>query len=213
MLILELLCNPRPASFNHAMAARARKLLLEAGHEVLFHDLYEEGFDPVLNAPELARGLSLDPLVQAHTRDLEAAEAVLIFHPDWWGGPPALLKGWVDRVLRQGVGYDLEGEEFSNKDWKPLLAGKRALVFATSDLEEGESASLIDAFWTRLVLGKCGMEAECHVLSKLRRLGPRERAAWMSGLEARLAEKFPAPPAPGGAGRAGLEAEASHPSR
>ena len=46
----------------------AHSCLAEAGHEVFFHDLYEEGFDPVLDAAELARGFSLDPLVQRHCR-------------------------------------------------------------------------------------------------------------------------------------------------
>src|SRR5208337_1188435 len=126
MKILELLCNPRPASFNRALADRARESLAAAGHEVLFHDLYAENFDPVLDSAELARGFSLDPLVQSHCRQLAEADGLLIVHPDWWGQPPALLKGWIDRVLRQGIAYDLDGAEFSEKAWTPLLAGKEA---------------------------------------------------------------------------------------
>jgi NAD(P)H dehydrogenase (quinone) len=204
MIILELLCNPRSASLNHSLASRGRELLLAAGHRVLFHDLYEEGFDPVLDGAELARGTSLDPLVQTYTRELEEAEALLIFHPDWWGGAPALLKGWLDRVLRQGSAYELEGEDFSEKEWKPLLAGKRALVYVTSDSAGGASSPVLEAFWSRLSLGSCGIEAECVVLGNMRKAGHLERSSWIAGLEARLSEKFPAVPR-----TAGLDGRAS----
>lgn len=192
MKILELLCNPRPASLNRALATRARESLAAAGHEILFHDLYAEGFDPVLDSAELARGFSLDPLVQSHCRELEDADGLLIVHPDWWGQPPALLKGWIDRVMRQGVAYDLEGGEFSERAWAPLLAGKRALVWVTSDTSDPESALALERLWTKTILGSCGMGCECRVLSGLRTMGPGELAARMAGLESRLAERFPA---------------------
>jgi putative NADPH-quinone reductase len=192
MKILELLCNPRPASFNRALADLARASLSVAGHEVLFHDLYAENFDPVLDSAELARGFSLDPLVQSHCRQLAEADGLFIVHPDWWGQPPALLKGWIDRVLRQGIAYDLDGAEFSEKAWTPLLSGKEALVCVTSDSGDTESALAIERLWTKTILGRCGMVGECRVLPNLRKTGQGELASWMAGMESRLAEKFPA---------------------
>jgi NAD(P)H dehydrogenase (quinone) len=192
MLILELLCNPRPASFNHALAERARGLLVAQGHQVLFHDLYAEGFDPVMDSAELARGYSLDPLVQLHGKELEKSEGLLVFHPDWWGGPPALLKGWIDRVLSQGIGYDLEGAEFAAKEWKPLLGGKRGLVYVTSDEAGADAAQALGFMWKKLVMEKCGLDGECRVFADLRRAGAQKRALWMASLEAGLAESFPA---------------------
>ena len=160
MRILELLCNPRPISFNRTIAVRAKEILTAAGHEVIFHDLYDEGFDPILDAAELARGFSLDSLVQEHCRHLAEAGGLLVIHPLWWGGPPAVLKGWMDRVLRQGVAYDLEGGEFSEKDWKPLLKGKRGLALITSDEDSPEAELEAKALWGRSVLCKCGMDCE-----------------------------------------------------
>ncbi len=192
MRILELLCNPRLRSFNHAIAARARERLDEAGHEVFFHDLYEEGFDPVLDAAELARGFSLDSLVQAHCRQLAEADGLVVVHPLWWCGPPALLKGWMDRVLRQGVAYDLEGGEFSEKDWKPLLSGKRGLALITSDEDSPEAELEARSIWGRSVLGKCGMDSECGLFGGLRTRSAAEKTAWMASLDSRLARVFPA---------------------
>ncbi len=172
MKIVEILCNPRPGSFNLALAASAREKLAALGHEVILHDLYKEGFDPVLEAAELARSYSLDGLVQVHCQELAAADGLLIFHPDWWGQPPAVLKGWVDRVFRQGVAYDLEGEDFSEKSWKPLLEGKKGLVFCTSDAEAKGAPRALEQLWTEAILGRCGMKAACHVLRDLRRTDP-----------------------------------------
>ena len=89
--VLEIICNPRPGSYNLVLAASAREKLLSLGHEVTLHDLYKEGFDPVLDASELARSFSLEGLVQDHSRELAEADGLVLFHPEWWGQPPAML--------------------------------------------------------------------------------------------------------------------------
>jgi len=189
--VLEIVCNPRPGSYNLALAASAREKLISLGHEVTLHDLYKEGFDPVMDSAELARSFSLEGLVQQHCRHLGESDGLVIFHPEWWGQPPAMLKGWVDRVFRQGIAYDLEGEEFTEKGWKPLLTGKKGLVFATSDAE-AHSARTLEALWTHTILGRCGMRASCHVLREMRRTDPAARRAWMEFIVRTLEDWFPA---------------------
>jgi NAD(P)H dehydrogenase (quinone) len=194
MKIVEILCNPRPGSFNLALAASAREKLAALGHDVILHDLYREGFDPVLESAELARNYSLDGLVQVHCRELSAADGLLIFHPEWWGQPPAVLKGWVDRVFRQGIAYDLEGDDFSEKSWKPLLEGKKGLVFCTSDAVAKGASRTLEQLWTEAVLGRCGMKAACHVLRDLRRTDARSRREWLLFMIRELEEWFPGRP-------------------
>jgi putative NADPH-quinone reductase len=190
MKLVVILCNPRPASYNLALATSATEKLRSLGHDVILHDLYKEGFNPVMEPSELARSFSLDGLVQEHCNDLAAADGLIVFHPEWWGQPPAVLKGWIDRVFRQGVAYDLEGEEFSDKGWKPLLTGKKGLVFITSDAEE-DSARTLEALWVRSVLGRCGMKASCHVLREMRRTDPPGRRAWLKFVLTTIEERFP----------------------
>jgi NAD(P)H dehydrogenase (quinone) len=188
--VVEILCNPRPGSYTLALAASAEEKLKSLGHEVILHDLYKEGFNPVLEGPELARSFSLDGLVQVHCSELAAADGLLVFHPEWWGQPPAILKGWIDRVFRQGVAYDLEGEDLSEKGWKPLLTGKKGLVFCTSDAEES-CARALEALWVRSVLGRCGMSASCHVLREMRRTDPSARRTWLEFVLATIEQWFP----------------------
>ena len=189
--VLEIVCNPRPGSYNLALAASAREKLISLGHEVTLCDLYKEGFDPVMDSSELARSFSLEGLVQRHCRLLSEADGLVVFHPEWWGQPPAMLKGWVDRVFRQGIAYDLDGEEFTEKGWKPLLTGKKGLVFATSDAE-AHSARTLEALWTHTILGRCGMRASCHVLREMRRTDPAGRREWMEFMVRTLEDWFPA---------------------
>jgi putative NADPH-quinone reductase len=178
---LLVLCHPEPGSFNHAIAERARDVMAAAGHAVSLHDLYAERFDPVLAASELRRGYSLDPPVQAHGNELEAAAALLLVHPEWWGGPPALLKGWVERVFSPGLAYEYEGADFTARRRRGLLAGKRALVFATTD---AAGSPALERFWRESVFGFCGLERSAvHVMGRLRESSAAERGAWLDFVE------------------------------
>jgi putative NADPH-quinone reductase len=190
--VVEILCNPRLASYNLLLAHSARDKLKSLGHQVTLHDLYEEGFDPVLRASELARGFSFETLVQVHCQELAAADGLLVFHPEWWGQPPAVLKGWIDRVFRQGVAYDLAEDDFSQQGWKPLLENKKGLVFCTSNATE-DSVRTLEILWTQSVLGRCGMKAECHVLREIRGSDPEVRRIWLDFMIRTLGEWFPAP--------------------
>ncbi len=105
MKISIILAHPDKTSFNHAIAVTAVATLEGNGHEVNFHDLYEEKFDPLLASGEIPRDASLPPEIVVHCRELSEADGFIIIHPNWWGQPPALLKGWVDRVIRPGVAY------------------------------------------------------------------------------------------------------------
>lgn len=194
--ILLILCHPQAGSFNHAVASRARETLAAVGHEVLFHDLYLEGFDPVLAGPEFRRGVSFDEQVVRHTAELITCGGLVFVHPEWWGQPPALLKGWVDRVLRPGVAYELSGEELSEQAPVPLLGGKAALVFATRDA--AARSGLLERVWLEGVFAFCGiLSAACHVLHDLRRLGPAERSAWLAQVGQTLLRFFPPAQDPG----------------
>ncbi|HZF74938.1 MAG TPA: NAD(P)H-dependent oxidoreductase [Acetobacteraceae bacterium] len=111
MRILYLYAHPLPESFHAAIRDAAMRGLAEAGHWVDLCDLYAEGFDPVLGVAE-RRGYH-DPatnraLVATYVERLESAEAIVLSFPTWCYGLPAILKGWMDRVLIPGVSFTLE---------------------------------------------------------------------------------------------------------
>jgi len=194
--ILLILCHPQPSSFNHAVAERVRETLASAGHQVLHHDLYQEGFGPVMTGPEFRRGVSFDEQVVRHTEELGACGGLVFVHPEWWGQPPALLKGWLDRVLRPGVAYEPHDEESGEQAPVPLLGDKSALVFATRDA--AARSGVLERVWMEGVFAFCGIrEAACHVLHDLRRLGPAERNDWLAQVGRAVLAFFPPVPGPG----------------
>src|SRR4051812_20099849 len=94
-----ILGHPRSGSFCHAIAATAGAAMTDLGHETVLHDLYAEAFDPIVRPGEFAGGLPDDPLVRLYCQELANADGLVVVHPNWWGGPPAILKGWIDRVV------------------------------------------------------------------------------------------------------------------
>ncbi|WP_197082862.1 NAD(P)H-dependent oxidoreductase [Pseudorhodobacter ferrugineus] len=105
MKALVVIGHPAPNSFNHALAARIVTAWEQLGAKVVVRDLAVETFDPRLT-PEEARGApTTDPLVRRHIADLASADLLAVVHPVMWGMPPAILKGWIDRVFALNVAY------------------------------------------------------------------------------------------------------------
>jgi len=158
MQISVILAHPDPKSFNHAIAQTAVKTLKSNGHKVFFHDLYKEKFDPLLPASEIADDARLPAKIKKHCKEIAVADGVIIVHPNWWGQPPAILKGWVDRVIRPGVAYEfLEGDSVP----RGLLKAKAALVYNTSNTESKREKNVfgdpLETIWKNCIFGLCGV--------------------------------------------------------
>ena len=127
MRVLYVYCHPLPESFHAALRAEALAGLEEAGHTVDLLDLYAENFDPVLSEDgrrhyhdesRNQRGL------EGYVMRLRAAEALVLQFPTWTFGPPAMLKGFFDRVLMPGVAFDLSDP----KRVRPMLTNVKRLA-------------------------------------------------------------------------------------
>ncbi|MFQ5517609.1 MAG: NAD(P)H-dependent oxidoreductase [Acidimicrobiia bacterium] len=109
MQALAVLAHPSAESFNMALFDTAVKALRAAGHEVEALDLYREGFRPEMSREERVAYHSDEPIVSAHVaRHAEAvagADMLVFVYPTWWFGLPAVLEGWLERVLVPGVGF------------------------------------------------------------------------------------------------------------
>ena len=110
MRVLVLFAHPDPESFNAAAHRVVVDSLRAAGHEVDDCDLYAEAFDAVLSLEE-RRGYHDVPIntapVASYVDRLQAAEALVLCHPVWNFGYPAILKGFFDRVFLPGVTFKL----------------------------------------------------------------------------------------------------------
>ena len=162
MKISVILAHPDGGSFNHAIAKIAAGALRDNGHEVCFHDLYDENFDAVVAAGEIPKDAPLLPEIEKHCAEISEAAGIIVVHPNWWGQPPAILKGWIGRVIRQGIAYEFPdgggGEGVPNG----LLKAKTAIVFNTSNTETEREKNVfgdpIETIWKNCIFGLCGVK-------------------------------------------------------
>lgn len=196
MNILVILGHPSKGSFNHAIANTVIETLASNGHEVLFHDLYEEKFDPILSGQEIPKGASLKGIITEHCNEISKAEGIVIVHPNWWGQPPAILKGWVDRVIRAGVAYEFKEGDSGEGIPIGLLKAETALVFNTSNTPRERELQMfgdpLEILWKNCVFDFCGVK-NFHrkmfgviVTSKL-----EERLGWLKEVKETVDMYFP----------------------
>ena len=142
MKISLIIAHPDKGSLNFAIAKSCIETLEANGHTVFFHDLYAEKFDVLLQAHEIQRTAKLPVEVGKHCDEISSANGIIIVHPNWWGQPPAILKGWIDRVFRPGVAYEfIEGDSGEGIP-VGLLKAKSALVFNTSNTETNREVNV-----------------------------------------------------------------------
>ncbi len=109
MRLLLVFCHPDPASYGAALRTTAVEALTVAGHELREIDLYALSFNPVFSADEKRTYLSATEHnianVAEHVDALRWAEGWVVVYPTWFYGPPAMLKGWLERVWLPGVTF------------------------------------------------------------------------------------------------------------
>lgn len=189
MKISIILGHPTPGSFNHAIAMKAVDTLSAFGHEVIFHDLYAENFDPIMRTAEIPRGASAPAEIERHSAEILSAEGIVIVHPNWWCQPPAILKGWVDRVLRPGQAYRFEAGRSVG-----MLKARKALVISTANNSQENEVSMygdpLEVFWKKVVFGLCGVPCERLVFAPVILSTPELRAQWLQQTGDRLEALF-----------------------
>jgi NAD(P)H dehydrogenase (quinone) len=196
MKILVILGHPDKISFNHAIAKSCVNRLIENEHKVIFHDLYEESFNSTLDKEEIPIDGTVDDKIRQHCQDLVSSDGIIIIHPNWWGQPPAILKGWVDRVFRPGVAYKfIEGD---NGEGVPigLLNAKVGIVFNTSNTSEFRENNIfkdpLETIWKNCILKLCGVnQFERRMFRIIVNSDIVQRQNWLNEVKEILDHYFP----------------------
>lgn len=182
--VLTVVGSPSPRSFAHALAEEVTRALTAGGATARVHDLYAEGFPPVAPLAETRTTgdeVRSDDLVQEHRRDLQAADVLVVAHPNWWGKPPAIMAGWIDRVVVPGVAYRLPtGDGLP----VPLLSLQRVVVLNTGDTPAEREAEVfgdpLDLIWRRCVGTYLGAPVARLLAGPVSSATPAQRAQWLS---------------------------------
>jgi len=162
MQITIIVAHPDAGSFNHAIAQTAADQLKKNGYDIVFHDLYSEKFDPNLPEEELSKKAQLSENIESYCREISQAQGIIIVHPNWWGQPPAILKGWVDRVFRPEVAYSFREGDKGEGVPAGLLKANIAVVLNTSNtLPERELQVFgdpLENIWKNCIFDLCGVK-------------------------------------------------------
>jgi NAD(P)H dehydrogenase (quinone) len=161
-----ILCHPAAGSFNHAVAQAYVDTVRECGQEAIVRDLYALGFDPTLKAAERPTldHFALSPDVAAEIDQIRDCDVFVLVYPIWYGTPPAMLKGYVERVFGSGI----DPKTVQTRSADGFLAGKRLVSFTSSDAsdawlsEQGELLALRSLF-DRYLVHAFAMKGEQHV--------------------------------------------------
>lgn len=210
-----VLAHPSPGSFNAALCDAAADEARALGHEVTVSDLYALGFNPAGGPADFASAPDADdfhyqsaqlaaslesgfaPEVAREQALLLNADCLMLQFPIWWGGPPAMLKGWIDKVSAYGLAY-VDGTRFE----RGLFQGRRALVSVTTGgtprrfTDEGGYGDIDQVLWPtrRLFLEYLGFETHpTQVSYAVARCGADERAEMITALRARIRELMAVP--------------------
>lgn len=184
MRIAVYLAHPGAGSFNRAIFDAVVDELRGRAIEVVSHDLYAEGFDPTLTATETETvdgTRTGNAQVRRYQDELAELDALIFVHPNWWGMPPAILTGWVQRVLTPAVAYKLADAAGAPIG---LLRAKRALVLNTSDTTEDRERDVfgdpLRQIWAACVLPYIGVDDVRRKVFRTVTDSPEElRATWL----------------------------------
>ena len=160
-----VIAHPNPRSLTHAVGETYRQSIEALGDQALVRDLYAMGFDPRLKACEIPKptGFHFEADVIAERAALVDVDVFAFVYPFWFNAPPAILKGYADRVFSMGFGY-----EPGTGGTESLLDGKKLISFTTSGAPEQwvrETGALqaLTTLFDRHLGAMCGLQVVDHV--------------------------------------------------
>jgi putative NADPH-quinone reductase len=189
MDVLVVCAHPHAASLNHAVTDAAVHGFERAGHDVTTLDLYALGFAPAMSEEERAAYHSdqplLDPITREHAALVQAADILVFIYPTWWSMPPAVLKGWLERVMVPGVAFRFD----AGGRVRPALTNVRRIVGISTYGAPWTYVKLMTdggrRMLTRALRANCGWRTPTTWLGlySVDTLGETERRAFLDRVE------------------------------
>jgi len=120
---------------------------------------------------------------------------MIIIHPNWWGQPPAIMKGWIDRVFRPGLAYQFEEGDLGEGIPLGLLSAETALVFNTSNTSEERENSVfgdpLELLWNNCIFDLCGVKTiERKMFRIMVTSNADQRRAWLEEVISLVDRRF-----------------------
>ena len=160
-----IIAHPRERSFTASAADSYAHACTLLSQEVVVRDLYRMDIDPRLKASELPFDESFrpGPDVLAERNLLKDCDVYAFFYPLWLNAPPAMVKGYLERVFGFGFAYGAGGRSYA-----PLLTGRKLISFSSSGapsqwLEQTGSLGAVRTLFDNYFASLCGITMLEHV--------------------------------------------------
>ena len=199
MKTLIVFTHPYEGSYCNAIMRAVRKGLKENGHACKIINLDKDRFDPVMRAKDLRAFAALgqgdmtafddlDPIVLRYKKKLEWAERLVLIFPIWWMTMPAMMKGFIDKVIFPGVAYEMQNGRLESR----LRNLKQVTVISTmntpSDVYRNTFGNSIEGSLIKGTFNQIGIhDAKWISLNMVKQAGGDIRAQWLKELEERWA--------------------------
>lgn len=193
MKILVLFAHPDQHSFNYAIFDQLKTSLSEAGHELVIQNLYELNFSCITTLEDLTvnKGGNINPDVIAQQQLIQDAQGLLFIYPVWWYGPPAILKGWIERTLTLNFAFEIQPEGDSQRVLG-LLHDKKAFIVETTANDQQGLADISYQSPTPKVLTFCGIDKQIlHTLYAVPYVDQKIREQMIQDTAAQCLKFFP----------------------
>jgi len=188
--------HPYEGSFCNAILNSVCLGLKEADHQIDIIHLDEDGFNPVMTADDLKafrEKQPIDPKVIGYKNRLEKADHVVFIFPIWWELMPAMMKGFVDKVIFPGLAYDYVNG--SNTRMKPLLDNIKGITVITTMNTPGILYRLvfgnaIQKSFMRGTFWKLGYKNRKWIsFNRVKQVSDEKRQSWLAGIEKTFAKE------------------------
>jgi len=160
-----ILSHPNRGSFNAAVADAYMQSVQALGHQAVLRDLYALDFDPRLAQEEMPFGAAFQPRpdVVAERAAIGDAGVFVLVYPLWLNAPPAMMKGYLERVFGFGFAYGKDGNGSA-----PLLTGRKLVSFSSSGapfhwVQQTGAFEAVRTLFDRHLAAVCGMSVADHV--------------------------------------------------
>lgn len=182
--------HPHEESLTVRAATYAHNTVLEKKRKSTCIYLDAHDYAPVMPQEEIMRNFSFDALTQAFKKQVLDCTQLALFYPDWWGMPPALLVGWMQRVLSLGVAFELEEQENAEFEIVPRLAHIRMLYAVSSDTENVDAVLSLARATQRSLAHFAGIRSiHTCALHNTRKQRYKKRTQWIETCARLLTEE------------------------
>lgn len=154
-MVTIIFSHPWFGSFNTSILDTVINRLVAEDKEYQVIDLYKDNFNPAFSEEELAlysKGGTTYELTKRYQEQLKKSNEIIFIFPIWWSSIPAILKGFIDKVMLRGFAYYID-----NTGWHPLLSFDKVTIISTSESPTGYFVKSIQDVFINQTLAQIGM--------------------------------------------------------